>query len=121
MNSRTISEKDTLGQMDLVEKFVHSDVRKINITDKIWFSRYVFLDQLNNQEFLFFILVQTVSQFFALHIGISTAYSNLIQFGFVVFVFYQGFFTGSLRMSEKCGTLKGFGFRKGRPTDDRKI
>ena len=25
-----ITEKDTLGQIDLVEKFVHSDVRKMN-------------------------------------------------------------------------------------------
>ena len=67
MNSRTkITEKDTLGQIDLVEKFLHSDVRKMNITDNIRFSKYLFLEQ-------FFILVQTVPQSFALDIGISTA------------------------------------------------
>ena len=51
MNSHTkLTEKDTLGQIDLVEKFVHSDVRKMNITDNIQFSRHLFLDQLNNQS-----------------------------------------------------------------------
>ena len=35
VNSRTkITEKDTLGQTDLVEKFVHSDVRKMNVFEK---------------------------------------------------------------------------------------
>ena len=47
MNSRTkITEKDTLGQIELVEKFVHGDIQKMNIIDNIWFSRYLFLDQL---------------------------------------------------------------------------
>ena len=53
MNSRTnITEKKkkTSGQIDEVEKFVQSDVRKINITDNIRFSRYLFLEQLNNQS-----------------------------------------------------------------------
>ena len=36
MNSRTkITGKKTLGQIDEVEKFVQSDVRKIIITDNI--------------------------------------------------------------------------------------
>ena len=47
--------------------------------------------------------------------------SNLIQTGFVVCAFYRPFLNGSLRMSEKCCTLKGFGFKKARPIDDRKI
>ena len=48
VNSRTkITGKKTLGQIDEVEKFVQSDVRKIIITDNIWFSRYLFLVQLN--------------------------------------------------------------------------
>ena len=35
VNSRTkITLKDTLGQIDLVEKFVHSDVRKMNVVEK---------------------------------------------------------------------------------------
>ena len=53
VNSRTnITEKKkkTSGQIDEVEKFVQSDVRKINITDNIRFSRYLFLEQLNNQS-----------------------------------------------------------------------
>ena len=53
MNSLTnITEKkkETSGQIDEVEKFVQSDVRKINITDNIRFSRYLFLEQLNNQS-----------------------------------------------------------------------
>ena len=70
VNSRTkITEKKTLGQIDEVEKFVQSDVRKMNITDNIRFSRYLFLEQLNNQ-FLFFILVHTVTRFFPQNIGI---------------------------------------------------
>ena len=74
LNSCTkITEKDTLDQIDLVQKFVHSDVRKKNINDNILVSRYLFLEQLNNQEFSFFILGQTVSQFFALHNGNATA------------------------------------------------
>ena len=54
VNSRTnITEKKkkkTSGQIDEVEKFVQSDVRKINITDNIRFSRHLFLEQLNNQS-----------------------------------------------------------------------
>ena len=51
MNSRTeITEKKTSGQIDEVEKFVQSGVRKMNITDSIRFSRYLFLEQLNNQS-----------------------------------------------------------------------
>ena len=43
MNSRTkIIEKQTLVQIDEVEKFVQSDVRKMNITDNIRFSRYIY-------------------------------------------------------------------------------
>ena len=55
VNSCTkVTEKQTLGQIDEVENFVQSDVWKMNITDNIWFSRYLFLEQ-------FFILVQTNS------------------------------------------------------------
>ena len=51
VNSRTkITEKKISGQIDEVEKFVESDVRKRNITDNIRFSRYLFLEQLNNQN-----------------------------------------------------------------------
>ena len=51
VNSRTnITKKKTSGQIDEVEKFVQSDVRKINLTDNIRFSRYLFLEQLNNQS-----------------------------------------------------------------------
>ena len=52
VNSRTniTEKKKTAGQIDEVEKFVQSDVRKINITDNIRFSRYLFLEQLNNQS-----------------------------------------------------------------------
>ena len=40
MNSRTkITEKKTSGHIDEVEKFMQSDVQKINVTDNIWFSR----------------------------------------------------------------------------------
>ena len=47
VNSRTniTEKKKTSGQIDEVEKFVQSDVRKINITDNIRFSRYLFLEQ----------------------------------------------------------------------------
>ena len=39
VNSRTkITEKDTLGQVDLVEKFLHSDVRKMNVAEKFLHS-----------------------------------------------------------------------------------
>ena len=40
-------KKKDLGQIDKVEKFVQSDVRKMNITDNIRFSRYLFLEQIN--------------------------------------------------------------------------
>ena len=51
VNSHTkITEKQPLGQIDEVEKFVQSDVRKMNITNNIRFSRYLFLEQLNNQS-----------------------------------------------------------------------
>ena len=53
VNSRTkITEKKkkTLGQIDEIEKFVQRDVWKTNITDNIRFSRYLFLEHLNNQS-----------------------------------------------------------------------
>ena len=43
-------KKKTSGQIDEVEKFVQSDVQKRNITDNIRFSRYLYLEQLNNQS-----------------------------------------------------------------------
>ena len=43
-------KKKTSGQIDEVEKLVQSNVRKINITNNIRFSRYLFLEQLNNQH-----------------------------------------------------------------------
>ena len=50
VNSCTkITEKKTSGQIVEVEKFLQSDVRKMNVTDNIQFSRYLFLEQLNNQ------------------------------------------------------------------------
>ena len=51
VNSRTkITEKKTSGQIDEFEMFMQSDVRKMNITDNIGFSRYLFLEKLNNQS-----------------------------------------------------------------------
>ena len=51
VNSRTkITERKTSGQIVEVEKFLQSDVQKMNITDHIWFSRYLFLEQINNQS-----------------------------------------------------------------------
>ena len=52
MNSCTniTEKKKTSGQIDEVEKFVESDVWKMNITDNIRFSRYLFLEQLYNQS-----------------------------------------------------------------------
>ena len=51
VNSRTkITEKKTSGQIDEVEKFMQSDVWEMNITDNIRFSKYLFLEQLNNQS-----------------------------------------------------------------------
>ena len=44
VNTRTKSpkKKKTSGQIDEVEKFVQSDVPKMNITENIRFSRYLF-------------------------------------------------------------------------------
>ena len=51
MNSRTkINEKKTSGQIDEVEKFMQNNVWKMNVTDNIPSSRYLFLEQLNNQS-----------------------------------------------------------------------
>ena len=51
VNSHTkTTEKKTSGLIDEVEKFMQRDVRKMNITDNIRFSRYLFLEQLNNQS-----------------------------------------------------------------------
>ena len=51
VNPRTIiTEERTSGKKDEVEKDVQSHVRKKNITDNIRFSRYIFLEQLNNQS-----------------------------------------------------------------------
>ena len=97
MNSRTkITKKDTLNRPDrLVEKFVHSDVRKINITDNIQSSRSLSLYRLCLNSLPYILVFQQRN-------------SNLIQSGFIVCAFYRRFLTGSLRMSEKCGALKGF-------------
>ena len=52
VNLRTniTEKKKTSGQIDEVEKFVQSDFRKMKISDNILFSRYLFLEQLNNQS-----------------------------------------------------------------------
>ena len=51
VNSGTkINKKKTSGLINEVENLVQSDVRKMNITDKIRLSRYLFLEQLNNQS-----------------------------------------------------------------------
>ena len=51
VNPRTIiTEERTSGKKDEVEKVVQSHVRKKNITDNIRFSRYISLEQLNNQS-----------------------------------------------------------------------
>ena len=51
VNSRTnITKKKSSGQIDEVKKFVQSNVWKMNITDNTRFSRYLFLEQLNNQS-----------------------------------------------------------------------
>ena len=122
MNSYTkITEKDTLGQIDLVEKFVHRDVRKMNITDNIQFFRHLFLDQLNNQSSRSLSLYRLFLNSLHYILIFQQGNSNLMQSGFVVFAFYRRFLTGSLRMSEKCGTLKGFGFKKARPIDDKDL
>ena len=65
-NPRTkITEKKTSGQIDEVEKFVQSDIRKMNRTHNIWFYRYLFLEQLNNQSSRSLSFAQTVTRFFA--------------------------------------------------------
>ena len=43
-------KKKTLGQIYEIEKFLQSNVRKMNITDDVRFSRYLFLEQFNNQS-----------------------------------------------------------------------
>ena len=52
VNSHTkiTKKKKTFGQIDGVEKFVQSDVWKMNRTDNTWFSIYLFLEQSNNQS-----------------------------------------------------------------------
>ena len=107
VNSRTkITEKDTLGQIDLVEKFVHSDVWKMNITDNIRFFRYLFLDQLNSQSSRFLSLYRLRLNSLLYILVFQQCNSNLIQSGFVVFAFYRRFLTGSLRMSERLAHSK---------------
>ena len=51
VNSPTkITEIKTSGQTDEVEKFMQSNVRKMNISDNTRFSTYLFLEQLNYQS-----------------------------------------------------------------------
>ena len=122
VNSRTkIIEKDTLGQKGLVEKLVHSDVWKMNITDNIRFSRYLFLEQLTYQSFRSLSQYRLCLNSLPYILLFQHHNSNLTQSELVVCAFYRRVLTGSLRMSEKCGTLKGFGFKKARPIDDEKI
>ena len=113
VNSHTkFTEKDTLDQIDLCEKFVHSDVRKMNITDNIWFSRYVFLEQLDNQSSCSLSLYRLYLNSLHYILVFQQGNSNLIHSGFVVCTLYRRFLAGNLRMSEKCDTLKGFEFKK---------
>ena len=118
--------------MNVVEKFVHSDVRKMNVVEKfvhsdvrkmndIWFSRYLFLEQLNYQGSRSLSLYRLCLNSLHYTLVFQQRNSNLIQSGFVVCACYRRILTGSLRMSAKCGTLKGFGFKKARPIDDGKI
>ena len=72
-----ITEKKTSGQRDDIEKFVQSDVHKMNITDNIHFSRYLFLEQLNRVLVLYPCL--DLNQFFGI--------LNLIRSDFVLAVF----------------------------------
>ena len=90
----------------------------MNITDNIRFSRYLFLDQLNNQSSRSLSLYRLRLNCLHYILVFQQCNSNLIQSGFVVFALYRLFLNGSLEMSEKCGTLKGFGFKKARPIDD---
>ena len=48
--TQKITDKKTLGQIDEVQKFVKSDARKMNIIDNVRFSRYLFLEQINNKS-----------------------------------------------------------------------
>ena len=93
----------------------------IRIADNIWFSRYLFLEQLNYQGSRSLSLYRLCLNSLHYTLVFQQRNSNLIQSGFVVCACYQRILTGSLRMSEKCGTLKGFGFKKARPIDDGKI
>ena len=93
----------------------------IHIADNIWFSRYLFLEQLNYQGSRSLSLYRLCLNSLHYTLVFQQRNSNLIQSGFVVCAFYRRILTGSLRMSAKCGTLKGFGFKKARPIDDGKI
>ena len=90
----------------------------MNITDNIRFSRYLFLDQFNNQSSRSLSLYRLRLNCLHYILVFQQCNSNLIQSGFVVFALYRLVLTGSLEMSEKCGTLKGFGFKKARSIDD---
>ena len=90
VNSRTkITEKDTLDQIDLVSKFVHSDVWKMNITDNILVSRYLFLEQLNNQSSRSLSLDRLCLNSLHYILVMQQRNSNFIQSGFVVCAFYR--------------------------------
>ena len=93
----------------------------IHIADNIWFSRYLFLEQLNYQGSRSLSLYRLCLNSLHYTLVFRQHNSNLIQSGFVVCACYWRILTGSLRMSAKCGTLKGFGFKKARPIDDGKI
>ena len=117
MNSRTkITEKDTLGQIDLVEKFLHSDVQKMNVVEKfvhsdvmkmndiyiadnIRFSRCLFSEQLNYHSSGSLSLYRLCLNSLHYILVFQQRNSNLIQSGFVVCACYRRFLTGSLRMS----------------------
>ena len=117
VNSHTkITRKKTSGKIDEVEKFVQSDVWKMNVTDNVRFSRCLFLERLNNRSSCSLSFCR-LTRFFAQNIGIL----NLIQSRFIVCAFYRRFLIGSLRMSEIRGTLEGFGFKKARPIDDGRL
>ena len=91
------------------------------IADNIRFSRYLFLEQLNYQSSRSLLLYRLCLNSLHYMLVFQQHNSDLIQSGFVVCACYWRFLTGSLRMSEKCGTLKGFGFKKAGPIDDGKI
>ena len=84
VNSRTniTEKKKTSGQINEVEKFVQSNVRKINITNNIRFFQISILEQLNNQSSRS-LSPYRLTRSFAQNIGIL----NLIQSGFVVMCF----------------------------------